>query len=266
MHFNDENNKIIAICETLSKNISLAFHDLLQDKHLYQSIKVESSFLDTETEKKQKLPIYARYLEIRNRFLKKNWKPIDGTIPLDGTIPGYETFNFQLLHIKIYCSQCDRLEAFNPQTWANNLTMPTPGNQIFMFSFMCQSCKKSPEIFLISRTVAKLTLVGRSPIEKAVVPSVISKKDHKFFSDSIVAFQSGQILAANFLLRTFIEQFLRTQSQTNVKEASQLLEEYNQQLPNDFKSRFPSLADIYSTLSADIHNATGSSELFIESQ
>ena len=42
------------------------------------------------------------------------------------------------------------------------------------------------------------------------------------------------------------------------------MEKYMATLQDDFKSRFPSLPDIYSDLSADIHAATGSDALYEE--
>ena len=48
----------------------------------------------------------------------------------------------------------------------------------------------------------------------------------------------------------------------NSKEIDQILEEYNQSLPKDFVSRFPSFKNIYSTLSIDIHSAKGDQTVF----
>ena len=88
----------------------------------------------------------------------------------------------------------------------------------------------------------------------------------KFYSDAVVAFQSGQVLAANFLLRVLIEQWVLQIIPQNTGSADKNLDEYVAALPQDFRDRFPVLRETYSKLSADIHNATGSPERFEESQ
>jgi hypothetical protein len=52
-------------------------------------------------------------------------------------------------------------------------------------------------------------LSGRAPIEHVLVPNVIPKNAAGFFKDALIAYQSGQTLAALFLLRTLIEQWLK---------------------------------------------------------
>jgi hypothetical protein len=115
----------------------------------------------------------------------------------------------------------------------------------------------------------KLRLVGRDPIEVLPVPKVLPKDVSKFYSDAQIAHHAGQTLAGLFLLRVFIEQFWRTlpvvnellqrdERATGEKQG----EAYQTSLPNDFKSHFPSLKDIYGKLSSAMHNAEAKPDLF----
>ena len=79
-----------------------------------------------------------------------------------------------------------------------------------------------------------------------------------------MAHQSGQTLAGLFLLRTLIEQWVRENTKHTDLEVDNVLDAYMNSLPADFKDRFPSLRDVYSKLSGDLHRATGSIDLFDE--
>jgi len=87
----------------------------------------------------------------------------------------------------------------------------------------------------------------------------------RFYRGAVVAHQSGETLAGNFLLRTVIEQWART-STGSKGYADVVLDEYVQELPDDFKGRFPMLRQTYEHLSTDIHGATGSAEVFEKSR
>jgi hypothetical protein len=136
--------------------------------------------------------------------------------------------------------------------------------QVFALSYRCQPCKGPPEVFLVRRHGMKLALAGRAPIEHTAVPGYIPKTVRHFYSGAVVAHQSGQTLAGLFLLRIVIEQF--AYASTGVRNrADDALEAYMAALPGDFKNRFTSLKSLYEKLSADIHAAAGSAELFKES-
>jgi hypothetical protein len=85
--------------------------------------------------------------------------------------------------------------------------------------------------------------------------------------NAVLAYNSGQILAANFQLRTFIEQHIRDITNNhNTKDIDRLFEDYKKKLPNDFLERFPSLHSTYNRFSTDMHTATGDEEVFIVSK
>jgi hypothetical protein len=78
----------------------------------------------------------------------------------------------------------------------------------------------------------------------------------------VVAHQSGQTLAGNFLLRTLIEQWVRSFPLAAEMRADVALGWYYDNLPADFKGRFPSLRSVYEMLSVDIHAAKGDAKVF----
>jgi hypothetical protein len=180
---------------------------------------------------------------------------------------------FEAPTIKVFCEQCDRMEAFNAVSVQDFLGYGWHGSepyvakdrvvQVFVASFLCQSCKTVPEVFLVRRHGMKLTLCGRVPMEHVTVPPMIPKAVQSYYSGAIVAHQSGQTLAGLFLLRTLIEQWVRMQMPASDKlTADQAVEKYMAGLPDDFPSQFRTVRSLYGDLSADIHAAKGDPELF----
>lgn len=105
-------------------------------------------------------------------------------------------------------------------------------------------------------------IVGRSPIEHVDVPEHLpSGRVRDYYSGAIVAHQSGQTLAGLFLLRTFIEQWVKSLGAPH-EYADKAIEWYMDTLPHFFKAAFPSLRDLYGELSIAIHAANASAELF----
>jgi hypothetical protein len=103
-------------------------------------------------------------------------------------------------------------------------------------------------------------------MEAVDVPAVIPKSVQDFYGGAVVAHQSGQTLAALFMLRTVIEQWARSKviiaNETAQAEGATVLEQYVAALPHHFKETFPSMRKLYTDLSADLHTATVSDGLF----
>ncbi|MGA2787473.1 MAG: hypothetical protein ABSF60_08090 [Verrucomicrobiota bacterium] len=78
--------------------------------------------------------------------------------------------------------------------------------QIFSFAYQCQNCKEEPLVFLVKRDSLKLTLVGRSQFPEVSVPDFIPKDQRIFYRRAIIAEQTDFTLAAALYLRTLIEQ------------------------------------------------------------
>ena len=263
---------------TLANQITWTLKALLQSKHLYQSFVVE---YDDMLHKNLQNEVPQSRKAIENRFLAKlqgQWFPVDkarrGIIypgPATESNEKGKFIGFEVPDVKLFCEVCNGVEAFNSVSaedflqrdrWAEPFLVSKQTVQIFVLSFLCQSCKSVPEVFLVRRHGTKLTISGRSPIEHVYVPPVVPKPVRSFYSGAVVAHQSGQTLAGNFLLRTMIEQWARSKAPSGDPHADLVLDSYMDSLPEDFKSRFPSLRSLYTELSDDIHAATGSAELF----
>jgi hypothetical protein len=268
----------------LSGNITSTLKELLETKHLYQSIATS----DAAGMYKAFLSGVTRGVETKSvetevsRLYRGSWHAWQSSEVWKGpllhpTDSFSDTLVFRVPDVKLFCHRCDRVEAFNyilGQAVLGSYMAPMGANlgegqsttQIFVLSFLCQSCKSIPEVFLVRREGNKLTLSGRSPIEHVEVSHFIPKAVARFFSGAIVAHQSGQTLAGVFLFRVLIEQWVQSRAKKTGSKIDQALEEYMDSLPKDFKEKFPSLRKVYEDLSADIHSAAGSAELFEEAR
>jgi hypothetical protein len=265
------------------------FKQLLENKHLYQNQEVIfpefDVFIDNCSDYltgKIAIPPIDMFSNCYKLIQETEWT-IENPYP---TSAGVITSNDESMEvdisigfipptIKSYCPTCENKEAYNFVYGDDllNISMDLSwlgepkGVQIFAIQYQCQACKSIPEVFIVRRKDWKISLNGRSPMEVVKVPDFIPKNQRKFYSDAIIAFNSGQILAGNFLLRTFIEQFIRgNSSNPNSEKIEPIFDEYMATLPDDFKTRFPSLTEIYGKLSEDIHTATGSVDIFIWSK
>ena len=258
-----------AISEGIPREVAASFKKLLEEKHLYQSLDIDVDAAVKEiTKQAENLTIVQGAEEYGASIFIKPWIAAD---PRERESLSALGGAFKLPHVKTFCEQCDRIEPFNPVA-AVDLLDPAPGNkhytssssgvvQQFALSYLCQGCKLVPEVFIVRRAGRKLTICGRSPMEHVEVAKYIPPTAKKYISGAIVAHQSGQTLAGLFLLRTSIEQWLRSLGAKHDK-ADQAIDWYMTTLPDDFKAQFPSLRDVYGDLSAAIHSADGSQEIF----
>lgn len=273
-----------------SSSIIVGFKDLIENRHLYQSIIIKFPSFEEAYENVARIPNITGK---KSDSLKEcqyiyesapdfGWQIHSPRATDYSAIGGYGgppvrrvvEIEFTPSTIKIFCPICDRIEPHNfyhGVDFSRSLKDTTnelfANSQIFLLAYECQSCKNPPITFVVRREKMKLTLSGRIPMEQVVVKKIIPKGQKRFFSDAIIAYNSGQILAGKFLLRTFIEQYIREFTEDNTSQnIDNLFEKYAKSLPQDFKDRFPSLADVYAKLSNDIHKADSTPELFNECQ
>jgi hypothetical protein len=143
--------------------------------------------------------------------------------------------------------------------------------QWFYFAYQCQNCDAPAIRYLVRRNGKKLTLSGRDPLEVLPTPSFLPKETRDHFKNALVAHHAGQTLAGVFLLRVSVEQFWRALPECKALLArepratgEELGQVYSGTLPVDFRSRFPSLSDVYGKLSEAMHGANGDADLFEE--
>jgi hypothetical protein len=269
---NDHDRRKIAV-ETQHRaqsDLRNLFRKLFEERHLYQSVIYEPEALsvidDCESEKES---VEEEKRVIRYWIDSASWYIHDQSQPTRYSGIEGNSIIVKLTHSMLYCRKCMRKEAHNV---SKGEVMYDSGDhmrsevktktQVFVVTLLCQSCREEVSALLVRRDGGKLTLSGRSPMEYIQVPDYIPKKIKQYYSDAVLAFQSGQMLPAIFMLRTLIEQWVyyKAKRQSTVDVA---LDGYMSYLPGDFKQRFPSLREQYATLSDSMHKAYGESEIFL---
>lgn len=258
--------------EKVAAAVSNHIKQLLETKHLYQSVVVSAEeiakgLLIPEGHVKDKVAVRAA--------LAKGWTWHTDHFALSGrTLPAMAFADRQPPHwtvpdLTLYCTHCGKPQPFNPldstlllrseHEWGINERGAQ--HQVYSLTYLCQGCKRIPEVFLVTRKGLKFTLTGRSVLEHVHVASEIPKRIEEWYSGAVVARQSGQVLAGLFMLRVCCEQWARAYA-TPGEKTDVAIEKYMQLLPKDFKARFPSLKEMYEKLSAAIHAAKADEELF----
>ena len=254
----------------LGQTIAEAVALLLSTKHLYQHVAVEAIPKGLAGDPGAP-PHVERY--VPEEELRVMWWP-EVTDPRTGVLSGaagLPYLRFEVPPVKLFCSVCARAEPYNPfrslahsQPYTESFSPHAGAHemvQVFVFHYQCQSCRGTPETFLIRRDGLKLTLCGRSPIEHVHVPDFIPKKQRRFYSDAIVAYQCKHTLEALFMLRTLVEQFACERSPGETL-ADRAIDAYMGRLPGDLSDRLPSLRKLYEDLSTAIHAARADVKLF----
>jgi hypothetical protein len=276
----------------LGQEISDALKRLLSEKHLYQSVTVSTEFIDvaaTTLYKEAQLqeaepnlsgkgpnpvPPIEQFKVRQKTFLKGEWFPSDvkHLIPVGQDILHQHDSKLQKYPaptIKATCHHCEERGPFNPVGALVETARGSPENQWIYLSYECQNCKGEPIRFFVRRTELKLTLAGRDPFETIEIPNFIPKHHAANLRNSVIANHAGQTLAGLFLMRVFVEQFWKSQPKVvaAVKRSKrptgdELGEAYKATLPLAFRRQFPTLAEVYSSLSEGMHSARADADLF----
>jgi hypothetical protein len=260
----------------LASFLSDGLRKLLEEMHQYQSRSFDVGDLCRKAAKgKSELSKNKHEKQELAKYLQSPWiiepPKLPAGPPLGSLTAGDSSPVIKIPTLKLFCRRCKRIEAHNlicaddpfnrSRFWGLE---PQVGDtqQAFLLGYLCQSCKVVPNFFLIRRENLKLVLCGRSPMEYIDMPSYIPKMQRLFYRDAIIAFQSGQVLPALFMLRSFIEQFVAKQVASAGLKADKILDKYTLSLPKTVRENFPSLRDIYGQLSEAIHAANTDESLF----
>ena len=257
--------------------------ELLENKHLYQSVTFDSSGFKKSTisEVAQRLAESGEYpVASWNQALVNAFGSLERTLwEFDSAEEKIEALlramnekvslvRIPLPTIKIFCNHCDAIRPpHNPgyigkSTQRNSQVLQQDSEvvQLFEATFQCQSCKGEPIVFLIHRKGLKLTLVGRSQFPEVLVPDFIPRNQRRFYSNSVIAERTNFTLAAALYLRTVVEQYFHEvipkpeiKTIKGKPTGDELAEMYAKTLPKNFPDHFPSLKKAYSNLSEIIH-------------
>jgi hypothetical protein len=254
-----------AVIDKCGKTISDALKLLLEEKHLYQYVSVNSfsPIID------EMLPDTSEYGALRLEVFKAiagRWYAVQETydpqLPPRGThYSGQGTLTFTAPRVRLYCAPCKRVEP-------HSCTHPDSDDRSFFLVYTCLSCTKARITFLLERERAasdpeRLRLSGRHPMEYAEPPHSVPPFLGHYYSDAVIASNCGFTLMGLFGLRTVIEQWARLATGITGKiDGVELFEKYMARLPVGFSSMHPSLGALYSDLSDDMHGAIGDAALF----
>jgi hypothetical protein len=269
-----------ALAKVVNEDLNKSYKELLETKHVYQSVTIdfESSFTAiaakiTLPNEKQMFADYADTARGKTLFVSEEQQhALDA-----GFGQNYPLLGLVLDNVKLYCAVCKAVETFSPASYSdvmNDALNPNsrivsypPQFQIFAISYQCETCKKLPIAFLIRRKEWKLTIDGRSPFETVVLPSFIPKIESRLLTGAVVAHQTGNPLAGLFYLRSFIEQFARRQTGIKGKQTGKkILDAYQKLIPKKQRDQMPSLRSWYDKLSAPIHMAKEDGAMFEEAK
>jgi hypothetical protein len=302
-----------AVIDILRSEIVRCIKELLETKHLYQSVRIDLTPINRMSDEAEKTVEMDEAHEIAGlTFLGRNVveqrvkglaneyrKTINHTVEAimgefwsfstdtvnnlilakGGKLPNQIT-HFTLPTICAPCQQCDailpahnsgftgQMEEMQTVSWQRIKNEQKVLLQTLVFPYQCQACKNEPLIFIVHREGSKLTLAGRNHFESVQVPKTIPGSEARFFSDAVVAFNTGNILAGIFLLRTIVEQYMRRILNVTEKRMTgdELADFYAALLDDEFPKRYPSLKVIYDELSIRLHSADGDSAQFEKSK
>jgi hypothetical protein len=167
----------------ISEAIEKAIQELINTKHLYQSVTVDFEpcvraeahefFLRRQ---RGDLPSKAESENTIKQGLLTELDAKDWRFDLDKRVN--LEFDFSLPPISLLCSFCDEVEAFNlwgEASLRQTISLGKLGQQVFWFPLQCQRCKEAVIVLLVRRIGRKITLIGRSEFEKVSVPRFIPK-------------------------------------------------------------------------------------------
>lgn len=248
-------------------SVAESLRELLSTKHLYQKIEIPESAIDKVAAMSEMVQWKAKTLAIKDATSEWEIRPVKNPAILpNDPIP--------MLNIRIYCDNCENLMPFSAissdSTFhgasSSKLATATIG-QVFRLSYKCEGCSTNRVDFMVVRSVLKMTIAGRWPISHVEVPSFVPNVCKKYYSGSIIASHTNNHLAAIFLLRTAIEQFWVSMGlRPNGAKVSgdKMATEYKKTTPSDLNARFPTLGEIYETLSEGVHAAKADETSFRE--
>jgi hypothetical protein len=249
----------------LRSAIESAFQELINTKHLYQSVRLDWDKIKPLITRDHVVQDSWRNLGFQILF-KYRWV-FDSEMSFGLLSNSSEVQRFDLPPVSTYCARCKNLQPHNRCSGDQGTSsLPLASGQVFCIPLQCQGCKVAYVVFLVTRKVTqhgvKLLLTGRSEFEEIKVPDYIPKEQRPFYSQAIVAFNTGQVLPALFMLRTLIEQHMREKVENKDLRGEDLCDAYAAILSEEFKRVFPSFREVYERLSRALHVADADRALF----
>jgi hypothetical protein len=263
----------IHLMKSLNNECAKSFQELIEDKHLYQTVKVDYAGI---------------HKAIRSRVIAGAQAGFDATV---------RTTNFRVslvestdqtrlvmipINVELYCEgkECCKKQAHRP-IWFKEIIQDAQATtstvlitpklivpelfQLIVIAYRCERCHGTPQVLVIRRSGWTFSLDCRSPIEHIEVPKHFPKKESHLYRDAVIASHAGKGLAALFYLRAFIEQWgRRITGMSGRNTGDEIMMTYAKTLPTHLRETMPSLKECYEKLSEPIHDARDDAEVFKE--
>jgi hypothetical protein len=264
--------EIFRIKALLNDHIARVVREIFEKKHLYQRVDLRLGEVAAHELSKLEHDFRVSVGSEVRRAIESTWFAGSSPTAVEEELPS--PLSISLHTARLFCVRCDNVEPFKSLFFADILR-PAFGLyshvkhpqavvvQTFAISLACQGCGEAtiPEVFLLMRIREHLQLCGRAPMEQYPAIDGVPKDDQKLLGSSRIAHGSGQTLAGIALLRCFLEQYARKQTKS-AEQGDRLMAAYQAALPIDFPSQFRVFVALYSDLSAALHSANGSADVF----
>lgn len=137
--------------------------------------------------------------------------------------------------------------------------------QVLHLYYRCATCRKRHLVFQVFRRGLKAQLTGRSQPYRPKLDKVWPDSISDIIRDALCADAENDVAAAYYHLRTAIEFHIKNELGLPVAqkiEGNDLCDKYNESQDMRLRTDFPSLAALYTELSAGLHSRDVDSKQF----
>lgn len=178
---------------------------------------------------------------------------------------------FLLPSVQLQCLGCKAEKTFgglvtsrgNPYSQPWGLVKSSETEQLFYPIFRCGGCSKFAYTMLIKRKGLKLQLCGITPRRPLAVSNKIPEALAPILRDAEQSVAEGDLFAAMYHLRTFIEHYVKQRLGVPMNEkrnGDDLIARYNATIIEGIKGTLPSLLTSWQVLSEALHSREGELE------
>jgi hypothetical protein len=296
--------RYVEIVQAFRLRVENALKELLESKHIYQSVTIQTDDLSEPLKSGHHLAIemnngeqqgrVSQYLSeqeccfpsvLVNHLISAKWiwdieKPSKVPQRSQEPLAGRDEPYCFIPRLVRPCAKCGSDTAHLPSFFHSalreplvELDFPPTGEgkrvQLWSLSYQCQVCRGEPNVFLVRRNGPKVTLAGRSIFEKISVPKFIPEGVKEFYSEAIIASRTGNHLPGCLYLRLVIEHQIRSAvdpSKLPVRPTGdELTDQYAKVLHPDFPRSLVSFKTVYADLSEVIHSGREDENVFEQS-
>lgn len=256
-----------------SKLLDRALQELLGQKHLYQSVKIDLAPLLVWIEESfAEQSDRSRLQKVVSSFTNSSWALVDPEqwqrFHESKRSTGQQPFNCPAVKLPKFlraCPQCKNAksphkpgcEQGTPRALIQDASGKSRKGEVtqhWFLTYQCQSCDYEPLYLMIRRDGMVLSITGRNLFEAVDIPRSIPENVRKYYRECIIAKIAGKGLPAVLFLRVLIERHMRAITGLEDRlRGDELAEMYSKTLDPEFPSSARSFRETYDNLSAILH-------------